>query len=621
MVKLQWLKERVDDPYEIKLGILDNLNNMSADDATVLKIVRLPFLDTLDWGDRETTKFLAELTISDPDGLIELISHPSVIGDESGPLQLLYLTTKDSAAAAEIAGLDWVMDGLEFHEHEALTLWQEAARQSKGVFRHLMDESRSWLRPGSDLNNDVIKALIDMSVIDEGVALRVLQMPFLETIEFIDIIALERLGALLESNPEALSRVLSNAAIENNITDEKVIHVLILYLEEIAPEMAEAINNLAWVQDGITYLPPRDWGNLSKRPEEAEAINVYYLFVFSIDSPDFLRELTGKPWFQDDVNGLELSMMSYFNALVLFDRDVALQMLRMPFLDEIKDQDVAVLQLLTELRWWEGDALRKLLANPALAGGIRDDNLGIVRLLEAKTRDSEDTAALENLTWIQDGVSASEYHAVSAMTVAAVQTDRVFSALLEKPWVWDGLTQEESLVVRSLVSMSRESYSNPKTESTLNILEMPFLDSIEPIDPAVVRALDRLSWVEDGSYLRQVLDHPSLNEGITDEDALTMVLLGQVSNLAPKMFKILLDPANVYTQERAVSLPLGGETRLAVVRTAPGTFRTLDILEDIVRQQEDFIGIEFPSKVVNHTQCGPQKWWRPARVHDYPYRT
>ena len=206
--------------------------------------------------------------------------------------------------------------------------------------------------------------------------------------------------------------------------------------------------------------------------------------------------------------------------------------------------------------------------------------------------------ALVALSWIQDGVSASESYAVSALAYAAFRTDRVFSALLGKPWIRDGLTTEEADTITMLAGMKHRG-----VVSTLGILEMPFLDMFEIQDYIVVRFLEDLSVEWDGRYLQQVLNHPSFSGGITDMDTVILTALFGIARLSwenqeiVESLLILLDPDERYQQERTIALPLAGETTLTVIRSTPGTFRTMDILEEILRQHEGFMNVPYPFNV------------------------
>ena len=59
-----------------------------------------------------------------------------------------------------------------------------------------------------------------------------------------------------------------------------------------------------------------------------------------------------------------------------------------------------------------------------------------------------------------------------------------------------------------------------------------------------------------------------------------------------------MDADRVYVQERTITLPLAGETTLLVFRATPKTFRTIDMIDERVRQYEDFMNVAFPFKTL-----------------------
>ena len=241
------------------------------------------------------------------------------------------------------------------------------------------------------------------------------------------------------------------------------------------------------------------------------------------------------------------------------------------------------------------------------------DRSRVVKLLEeVGAQNPEEYAALAALSWIQDGVSASESYAVSTLTEAALLTDKVFSALLEKPWIRDGLSADEAFMIEQLVRIARRTGRKLSVESTLRILEMPFIDTFETLDYYAVRCLNFLDVQMDGRYLQQVLDHPSLSGGITDKDTVILAGLWRIARFSPENVEsrlILLDPDQVYLQERTIALPLAGETTLTVLRVTPGTFRTIDMMEEILRQYEAFMNVAYPynmAAIFNVNSGGPR---------------
>ncbi len=170
--------------------------------------------------------------------------------------------------------------------------------------------------------------------------------------------------------------------------------------------------------------------------------------------------------------------------------------------------------------------------------------------------------------------------------------------LLDKPWVIDGITSFELEIMDMLNSISGES-------AYLRIKDMPFLETIEPGDLSILKALAWSSQV----YFQRILSHPSLRDGITDEWAsLFSVVRGIVlSDLSEShrldLLDTLFDPEQTLLEKRTITLPLAGDVELAVIQTnvrAPDAAgaRTLEMLEQVVRSQEEFMGLAFPQNHV-----------------------
>ena len=567
------------------------------DEAAAIKVVSLPFLDTIEWSDQDAMQFMAGLSQSDPVGFVEFLTHDSVQSGDSKPIPLIYLELNNPAAASEIAAQAWVMDGLHEFEHGTVRLLVQAAIASNRLFRHLMDSELAWIPLQTGADNATLQRLVDWSKSDENTVIRLVSMPFMETIEFGDLETVRRLQELAQNNPESLQKVLSHPTLADGITDQLVIQVSLLYLEQTNPEIGTAISGLPWVQDGITYVPPRDWGSANPDPTEHETSVVDSLIEMGTRAPEVILALTAKPWVRDGVSSVELSAMGPLFNLTSSYPPVTVQLLNMPFLDRIDPYDSEVLWTLAELEQYGGVSLREFLSDPALAGGISNDNISAVQLLEVKVRQPEEYKAIEALPWIQDGLGTSEGNAVWALTELALETDAVFMAIIEKRWVWDGITQGEAHAISRLISMSGQSWSQRDVDTTLRIVAMPFLDTFDPLDASAVSALARLHHDGDRGHLQQVLNHPSLSEGIVDEDALVIAVLATVAEKAPEKLTSLLDPEQIYREERNITLPLAGEMTVATLRSTPGTFRTLAILEDVVRQYETFMKVAYPSNV------------------------
>ena len=134
---------------------------------------------------------------------------------------------------------------------------------------------------------------------------------------------------------------------------------------------------------------------------------------------------------------------------------------------------------------------------------------------------------------------------------------------------------------------------------------MPFLETIEYGDLFILEGVAS----SQGVYLQRILSYPSLRDGITDEWAsLFSVVPDVVSTSRSESHRLdlldtLFDPEQTLLEERTITLPLAGDVELAVIQTDAGASdaagaRTMEMLEQVVRSQEEFMGLAFPQNHV-----------------------
>ena len=77
-----------------------------------------------------------------------------------------------------------------------------------------------------------------------------------------------------------------------------------------------------------------------------------------------------------------------------------------------------------------------------------------------------------------------------------------------------------------------------------------------------------------------------------------MAVLGLVIKDRPDLLNTLLDLGPDAVEKRVIQLPLRGKVTLSVLNIRPGIYSTLDKLEQMVRAQEEFMGVPFPRSYV-----------------------
>ena len=365
-----------------------------------------------------------------------------------------------------------------------------------------------------------------------------------------------------------------------------------------------SIRALPWVQDGVGkfWKSQRPYG---ESPEEWEANTLRRLLRIADLSPEAAMVLVLKPWLRDGLIWEDEQVVLSLSNIADSDSYSVLQLVTMPFLDSLTFDDSAILHALGGVLWYSPNKekdLRDLLVHPAIRGGIKDGERAIVELLAIGKRSPEIAAAIDTLPWVQDGIDTSESRAVVVLHEASQGTKQLIPALVNRSWVQDGLNRAEQDVVWNLMGISRSS-PRPDEPAALSILNMPFLDKVDDIDAQVLGTLSSLSVSDERDYLRHVLSHPTFRGGITDRQRVRLTFLGLTVSSNPKrhfpeVFHSLLDPRMSTVEERIIWLPRAGEVRLAVAHTRRGDFHTMDILEQAVRRQEEFMLEAFPTKYV-----------------------
>ena len=227
---------------------------------------------------------------------------------------------------------------------------------------------------------------------------------------------------------------------------------------------------------------------------------------------------------------------------------------------------------------------------PAIGPGRGFQDLENAPVLEQ--RGPQAALVISSLAWIEDGVVEEEREAAEALIYLAATSERLFDALAAKSWLDASDIRRAGPVIIDL------EYIAYKDEgAALKLVDMPFLDTLQPPDALAIESLSNMAYVHLPSFQR-VIRHPSLSDGIVDDEARIVALLNGEYAANPSLVNTLLDPNITSVEERDIVLPLAGETTLAVIRTSPGASRSLDLLANAVRDTEALMGEPFPASYV-----------------------
>ena len=163
------------------------------------------------------------------------------------------------------------------------------------------------------------------------------------------------------------------------------------------------------------------------------------------------------------------------------------------------------------------------------------------------------------------------------------------------PWAADGLSETEEKIVEQLLFL----YVANSTPTAVSMMDMPFLQSVNPGDLQAVTSLRMISQEDRPAFL-QIMNHPTISAGgITDDWTPVMAVLRSAQQFSKSLISKLLDQAQVNLETRTIQTPLRGTVEINIVRIdAANDPQSMDRLESAIRNAEAYMGERFPIDMV-----------------------
>ena len=588
-------------------GILQNLTGFR-NEAVASLIPGMPFMETIESEDSSTVSRLLTLDSQDP-GLLSAIVEltwvrDGINGSEPGAIrwlrnfsdanvalsvialgwvqdgiedaeiaaveELSYIDYDDSEVTASIVALPWVQDGVTDIEFDAID-WINKFGGGEAAAALV---TLPWIQDG--IQEPEIKTIQELSYInydDSKLAASVIALPWVQDgIEDLEFEAIDWLNNF--DGGEAVLRVVALGWVQDDVQELEVRTIQELsYINYDDPAVAASVASLSWVQDGI-------------EDAEFEAIN----WINNFGSGEAMASVVALGWVQDSIEELEVKTIQELSYIAYDDEELASSVINLAWVqDGIEDVDWETIDWLNNFNGAE--AATSVVALGWVKDGIEELEAKTIQELSYINYDDSDVAlSVVLMNWVQDGITDVEAEAIDWLS--NFDDEEVLSSMVGLGWVQDGFTGLEAETVENLSYLSRKNEGQAS-----RIVAMSFLETIEPPDLAALESLVNLVWFRQTDYQR-VISHPTLSNGITDDWAKIVATLYGVSKYNVPLIDTLLDPEQVTLEERTIELPLAGETILAIIRTGPGTARSMDMLEHSVRQTEDFMGVAFPNRYV-----------------------
>ena len=199
-------------------------------------------------------------------------------------------------------------------------------------------------------------------------------------------------------------------------------------------------------------------------------------------------------------------------------------------------------------------------------------------------------ALVVSLDWVQDGMNGVEAGAIGWLN--NVKSAQVLSSVVGLSWIQDGITGLEARLAEQISYLS-----NSDADQTLRVIGMQFLESVDPPDLSAVSALASMAAFRPEAF-ETVMSHTTVKGGITDDLVPIVATLNGVARTNPQLIDVILEPGNISLERRTVTLPLSGEVELSIIRTGPGSARSMDLLEHSVREVEALMDLPLPTGYV-----------------------
>ena len=527
------------------------------DAPSALKIAQMPFLKTYEpiVYDSWILQELRVLAKADIEGLQRVLAHPSLHGgiteDNVQSVPLLVLEQLIPEAAAAIRTLPWVRDGIRTRtavndysnpeDHELLEVirlnWQARSRP-----QYLLAKlTKSWYQDGlSPFESATVHSLDQISGFHYPASVALLHMPFLNTLEGDDQAIIEEFRLLARSDLDGFEQLMSHPEVRDGIMDGQRSTIELLSLNIRSPQAAPVIAALPWIQDSVDI-------------SESKAVTA--LQWLGVASEQTLLALAQRPWLQDGLSDNELLVINSLQSIankhsVRRDEEAALSIARMPFLDIVDAVSATAMVALMEFHHPNDRSyLRQVLSHPTIGGEITSTNKGLVATLRSltsagrhdlldvqlarlyqlgekgalfapptvATSESIERAkqAIAALPWVQDGLSSPEDDSRSSdakmfegsavwyLDRIAEKAPDVAMALVGKPWLRDGHLRLGISVLTYLQGLV-----NDDTALALELVNMPFLDSLSYDDSAITEAFRDLARREGPGVGYLIVDFP-----------------------------------------------------------------------------------------------------------------
>ena len=520
-----------------------------------------------------------------------------------------------AGAADTIVSYDWVQDGIESHEPRSLLLYEplfEAAGVEDTDILPIMLEYE-WIADGLVSNEarsaGSLTSLLNASSTDDADIIRTMaSYPWLvdsitppESLllhEFADLLRVE------ESEGTTYRQiVLGYDWLLDDITTEESTGFRLLSNSVVSflPERSDTLDSLLayeWLRDDIREDEVRPIRSLADIIEQ-----------YSAETDEFIAALIVRPWLQDGVREKEERLLREYDRFMAYgrrlDTTVPSRLATYPWLDDgVADIEleyiVSAMDFHGEFYPIAPETVHAIIQNSGLESSSLEDVMGAFGDFREVVRASDSvyngdlTPEVASMPWLLDGIERFEGWWLSEYAWLLRELDEeneeLARSVLARPWARDDITREEiewTHQFRRLLEIT----TGQTRENSLQLGDAVwFRQKIGGLEANVIGRLGQLALDGDTEIIQNNLFGDKDNES-----GLVLLLALLDAQLRSRyQYQDLLEQHHI--AQRTLNLPLAGDVELYVVRHTefPDSDPTLNLMEQVMVQLEDFMGVPFP---------------------------
>ena len=266
--------------------------------------------------------------------------------------------------ASSISQLDWMQDGIDGTESEAIQSMLYIAVTSRSVVSSLL--SLGWVRDGISADEaeaiDWINNMSGAEVMSSVVALGWVQDGIDDGLE---VGTIEELSYIVNDDTGLGLAVVALGWVQDGIDDIEA--RAIDWINNIrGAQVMSAVVALGWVQDGI---------------DDLEVKTIERLSYIGYEDTELGLSVVSLGWVRDGIEELEAKAIEELSYIAHEDAEAASRIVVMPFVETIEPPDVSAMASLSRLAAFEPKTFDRVMSHAALRDGISDDLAPIVATL------------------------------------------------------------------------------------------------------------------------------------------------------------------------------------------------------------------------------------------------